>query len=268
MAPPDLTSATGTPAGYGRSCTNCSKAKCKCILRSDGVACERCHRLAKSCQPMTTSRKRVGKKSATSRTAQLEEKLDDLVSILRASQSTHQPQAPPTVPIPAPVSAPSFSDETASYPTLSRLESLATAATSTPPRVPPNPLPQPFGFPAVSLDLIDSSRSSSADETWKLPEPTPAEAETYLDKFRGWIHNFPFMVIPHEMTAAKLHEEKPFLWLCIMNITSMSVPQQQVMKERVRAEVTTRIIINHERSLDILQGLVAYIAWFVVISTV
>jgi len=30
----------GTPAPYGRACTNCSKAKCKCIVRGDS-GCER-----------------------------------------------------------------------------------------------------------------------------------------------------------------------------------------------------------------------------------
>src|SRR5687768_4134419 len=86
MAPPQMPSPAPS-AGYGRSCTNCSRAKCKCILRPDGQICERCHRLRKDCQPMVSSRKRTVKKSSSSRTAQLEEKLDDLVSILRASQS-------------------------------------------------------------------------------------------------------------------------------------------------------------------------------------
>lgn len=67
--------------------------------------------------------------------------------------------------------------------------------------------------------------------------------------------------MPPEMTAAKLKEEKPFLWLCIMNITSMSVPQHIILKERVRSELASRIILGHDRGMDILQGLVVYIGW-------
>lgn len=31
----------GTPAPYGRACTNCARAKCRCIYRSEGADCER-----------------------------------------------------------------------------------------------------------------------------------------------------------------------------------------------------------------------------------
>ena len=37
----DLQQIAAEPAPYGRSCTNCSRAKCRCIIRRDGV-CERC----------------------------------------------------------------------------------------------------------------------------------------------------------------------------------------------------------------------------------
>src|SRR6478609_232065 len=146
MAPPELSgsaasSTTGTPAGYGRACTACQRAKCKCILRASGQDCERCHRLGKPCQPMATSRKRVAKKSTSSRTAQLEEKLEDLVTILRASQPSngHLHSAGPGD------SSPLMNSSNMGHLT-SRLESLATAAASSsssesyphPYTVPPN----------------------------------------------------------------------------------------------------------------------------------
>jgi hypothetical protein len=33
--------ANGTPAPYGRACTNCARAKCRCIYRPGGSDCER-----------------------------------------------------------------------------------------------------------------------------------------------------------------------------------------------------------------------------------
>lgn len=304
MAPPDLANATGSPAGYGRSCTNCSKAKCKCILRigTDGTTCERCHRLGKTCQPMATARKRTGKKTTTSRTAQLEEKLDDLVSILRATQGSNQQQVPvmastsasSSASAPAPAPIPSYA-ERSSFPSCSRLDSLATAATSTPSQVhlsnqqspqqsshepnyhqlhhqpthqpghlsnqQPNQQPHPQSRHPFGLLPVMPETDSDPDATWRLPEPTPAEAETYLDKFRLWLSHFPCILMPPEMTAARLKEEKPFLWLCIMNITSMSVPQHLLIKERVRSELASRIVMGQERGMDVLQGLVVYIGW-------
>ncbi|KPM46071.1 hypothetical protein AK830_g500 [Neonectria ditissima] len=259
MAPPDLSSSTGAPAGYGRSCTNCSRAKCKCILRPDGVECERCHRLGKTCLPMTTSRKRVAKKATASRTAQLEEKLDDLVSILRASQGTNQhqqqqqQQSPPTGPTPL------FASPSTALP--SRLDSLAAAATSSTTQSSSSSIPHPY-VPGNSVESASmSSASPDINETFRLPEPTPAEAEVYFRKFKEWLKNFPFMVFPHDTTAASLHESHPFLWLCIMNITSMSTLQQMLMKERIRREIATRIVVDHERTMDILLGLITYLAW-------
>ncbi|KAK7420106.1 hypothetical protein QQX98_002969 [Neonectria punicea] len=255
MAPPDLSSSTGAPAGYGRSCTNCSRAKCKCILRPDGVECERCHRLGKSCLPMTTSRKRVAKKATASRTAQLEEKLDDLVSILRASQGTNQQQqqqSPPTGPTPL------FPSPSAALP--SRLDSLAAAATSSTTQSYSSSIPHAYN-PSNSVESSINSVSPDINETYRLPEPTPAEAEIYFRKFQEWLKNFPFMVLPHDATAASLRESYPFLWLCIMNITSMSTLQTSIMKERIRQEIATRIVVDHERTMDLLLGLIAYLAW-------
>ncbi|ENH70615.1 hypothetical protein FOC1_g10012547 [Fusarium oxysporum f. sp. cubense race 1] len=264
MAPPELSgsaasSTTGTPAGYGRACTACQRAKCKCILRASGQDCERCHRLGKPCQPMATSRKRVAKKSTSSRTAQLEEKLEDLVTILRASQPSngHLQSAGPGD------SSPLMNSSNMGHLT-SRLESLATAAASSsssesyprPYTVPPN-----YDSRSTANTHPNTSPSSIGEDPSTSFDPTPEEAEMYLAKFQQWLKNFPCMILPHDITAAALRKEKPFLWLCIMNITSMCVEQQMKMKDHVRQEIATRIIINHERSMDCLQGLICYISW-------
>ncbi|RFU74732.1 znii2cys6 transcription factor [Trichoderma arundinaceum] len=269
--PPDSVSVGGIPAGYGRSCTNCSRAKCRCILRPDGGKCDRCHRLGKECQQMVTSRKRVAKRTTASRTAQLEEKLDDLVSILRATQQQqqqqhqhhqhqHQPQQqqqhqhhvhhlqqppsaqPPMNSVSACDIASSSSSSSTCQPFVSRLDSLADAATTS------------QSQPRSHLCGISTPRMLDSD---RLPEPTPSEAEVYLVKFRQWLEFFPFMHLGPEITAEALHRDYPFLWLCIMNVTSMSMPQQAVLRERIRQEVAQRMIVNHERSLEMLQGLIA-----------
>ncbi|KAG9251605.1 uncharacterized protein F5Z01DRAFT_663171 [Emericellopsis atlantica] len=264
MAPPDLTPRSGTsssnqadgsPAGYGRSCTNCSRAKCKCIFKSSVGSCERCHRLGKDCQPIAASRKRVEKRQTPSRTAQLEEKLDDLVSILRSTQGGSMAGiAGGRQPFP-PMSAES------SYPPppTSRLDSLATAATATDPHG-SNNAAAAAAYPAITK-ANNSNLNANYNESDDNSEPTPAEAELYLQKFRAWQQNLPFMVLPPNMDAAQLRQESPFLWLCIMNITSMSLPQMQALKERVRRELAESMVIRHEPSMDIIQGLIAYLSW-------
>ncbi|KAM0403632.1 hypothetical protein ACHAO7_000292 [Fusarium culmorum] len=208
---------------------------------------------------MATSRKRVAKKSTSSRTAQLEEKLEDLVTILRAAQPSNGNLQPSN----SGESSPSMNSSNMCHLT-SRLESLATAAASSSssenqPRS--HPAPHSYGSKSKGDSHMHTSPSSIGEDTSSLPEPTPEEAEVYLRKFKTWLEKFPCIVLPHDMTAAALRKEKPFLWLCIMNITSMSVEQQIKMKDQVRQEIATRIIINHERSMDCLQGIICYVTW-------
>lgn len=264
----------GAPAGYGRSCTNCSRAKCKCILRTAEGPCERCHRLGKDCRPIEASRKRIVKKPSSSQTAQLEQKLDDLVSILRAS---NHPSLANVLP-PDQVNA--FSPGAlAGLP--SRLDSLATAATASSSdsnaapyqaHLTPHPSFNPNTHPQSNISSPANTHHAAASANASVihpalnggrvrTEPTPVEAENYLDKFRSWLRNFPFMHVGPDVAASDLRRERPFLWLCIMNITSMSIPQMQMIKERVRMELAQKIFVDHEPSMDLLLGIVVCLAW-------
>ncbi|KAF4122963.1 hypothetical protein GMORB2_6511 [Geosmithia morbida] len=251
---PSPSSAEGAPAGYGRSCTNCSRAKCKCIIRTAGHPCERCERLGKGCQPIAATRKRVPRKNPPSRTAQLEEKLDDLVTILRYSRapsSQLQPQA-------TGASVPSNVGPS-SLPLTSRLDSLATAATATG--------PHPTSAPPAARCVLEGDGSTSHRGTVSLDQrsddtyPSPMEAEACLQRFRSWLVNFPFMHLPPDLTAASLREERPFLWLCVMNITSSSIPHTEKMKLKIRRELAEAIVVKHEPRMEILLGLLAYLSW-------
>ncbi|KFY10185.1 hypothetical protein V491_07780 [Pseudogymnoascus sp. VKM F-3775] len=81
-------------APYGKACLNCVRSKTRCAVLPSGPKCERCLRLNKDCQPAPTIRKRKAAKrskpstaSVASKTAALEEKLDDLAQILQRSQA-------------------------------------------------------------------------------------------------------------------------------------------------------------------------------------
>ncbi|KFZ09540.1 hypothetical protein V502_08683 [Pseudogymnoascus sp. VKM F-4520 (FW-2644)] len=90
-------------APYGKACLNCVRSKTRCAVLPSGPKCERCLRLNKDCQPAPTIRKRkVAKRSkpstasVASKTAALEEKLDDLTLILQRSQAAQT--APSSLP--------------------------------------------------------------------------------------------------------------------------------------------------------------------------
>lgn len=249
------------------------------MLRPEGGKCDRCHRLGKECQPTVTARKRTVKRSTVSRTAQLEEKLDDLVSILRASQRhTSQPLvSKQTLPhreqlgeqqqqqqqqqaIIQPLKSHTSSSAAGSYqPLISRLSSLADAAavsTSTT-KLPP----RPCTYDTAAANCRPSPTDPASSDVDDPSEPTPEEAEAYLVKFRQWLKRFPFMILNPDITAENLRQERPFLWLCIMNITTMSLPQQVLLREKVRQELGRRAMSNFDRNLDMLLGLIAYLSW-------
>jgi hypothetical protein len=89
-------------------------------------------------------------------------------------------------------------------------------------------------------------------------------AENYLESFKSILTpHFPFVVIPHQVSAVQLREEKPFLFLAIMASASYeNILLQRVLGAEVRRAVASRIILNGEVSFDLLQGLLVFLAWY------
>ncbi|RAL03034.1 Zn(II)2Cys6 transcription factor domain-containing protein [Aspergillus ibericus CBS 121593] len=106
---------------YGRACLHCSKSKCKCVIRGDGQGCERCHRLNRPCQPGTSTRALHAQKNNTvARIAQLEGKIDSLVSTLGAARALNDSTASSETTQPSAISSSSsLSGEVAAIPEVS-----------------------------------------------------------------------------------------------------------------------------------------------------
>uniref|UniRef100_L2FUC2 Zn 2cys6 transcription factor n=1 Tax=Colletotrichum fructicola (strain Nara gc5) TaxID=1213859 RepID=L2FUC2_COLFN len=248
----------GIAAPYGRACTNCSRAKCKCILRPAGGACERCHRLNKTCQPSNPQ-----KKPPWSRTAQLEEKLDGLVTLLR--QSGGRPELVDMANISGVVGGGGVAGVAASASSSSQDE--ASGAVD--------------GRYADRGSRDDGAGVAGAARGTSLPTPTqtaspegtgygdgddflpsPDEAEALFESFRGQnLRYFPFLHFRPTMTARELRSEKPFLWICIMTVASRVASQQLALGTRVRQIVGQKLLVENERSIDYLLGLLVVLGW-------
>lgn len=192
-----------------------------------GLTCHRCHRLKKECLSSTSIRKGKIKKKTISRTARLEEKVDSLFSLLRSQANISHVQAG-----------------------LSNTSSIL----STPQTQVGIPTPQ---------SIICVSRSPISDDVsiYTIPD---IMGEEHLNTFRhAFLAFFPFVRIPAAMSASDLRIQKPFLWLVIMSLTTKSVTQQLAMGNTIRQIVSGRVVAEHEKSLDILLGLVCYVAWSV-----
>ena len=204
-----------------------------------------------------TVRRRNPKKPVVSKSARLEEKLDGLVSLLKAGTQSDaiaaDTQALAAMYDSAHHSSIRSNDKTSSY---SQTEEASTTS------VLDDQLPN---LPLLTPGRTDSQAPSShaASLLPDVAEPSPLEAEECLTSFRTHKSKyFPFVYIPPATTAHQLRQERPFLWLCIMTVASRSISQQQVLGSKVQNTLAQEMILKSEQKIDLLLGLLAYIGWY------
>ena len=123
--------------------------------------------------------------------------------------------------------------------------------------------PASTGSPPVAMSNFDLSIAATI-----LPcpgEPSPLQADEYLASFRThMLRFFPVVRLPSDMSSEQLKEEKPFLWLCIMSVACTSTSHQLVLGDSIRQIVGRELVYRGEKSMDLLLGLLIFIAWYVV----
>ncbi|KAJ5976216.1 hypothetical protein N7481_009923 [Penicillium waksmanii] len=119
-----------------------------------------------------------------------------------------------------------------------------------------------------ATQLSDSNPSATKSST-VLPDedpesPSEKEGELLLEHFATkMVHLFPFVVIPTSVTAEQLRQEKPFLFLNLAMVACQSASRQRELSKTVKEYVAEHIVLRSERSLDLLQGLLVFLAWFI-----
>lgn len=192
-----------------------------------------------------------------SKTAQLEEKLDGLVSLFKAGG---QPSMIATdiheLATGVDATATGIHATAATSDQYSSIRTNTTTASHGPTEGPVD------GISNNSL-LYPTVSTGNTISTLGAAEPSPIEAEECLTVFNTTqLHYFPFVYIPPTTTAQQLRQERPFLWLCIMAITSRSTSQQQALDTKIKHTLMQRMLFEFERNVDLLLGLLAYIGWY------
>ncbi|KAL6416336.1 Zn(II)2Cys6 transcription factor [Ilyonectria robusta] len=172
-------------------------------LLGTGNSCERCQRLRKECRPSALTRKRLARRPA-SKAARLEEKLDDLVTLLKTQAATN-PSAIPLASghtLHSPQKEPQCSCLDNSFPACTIEHSLHSHLNgSTPP----------------SHVRIEPERLSVASAVYTMPhsinlcsppEPYLSEAEECLATFRTYhLQGLPFVHLPPELTYVNSYND-------------------------------------------------------------
>lgn len=171
-------------AAYGRACVGCARAKCRCILRGEGLSCERCHRIRRTCEPAPVVRKRASKKSGARGAADLQEKLDDLVTLLKQTRSESGTASTPSPSYHNAASKPA--SEFSLHESAEKRSGRSCFAAHT-----------QYHNPRPTLTILPAPASPPP------PDPSPAEAEEYFRIFKTThVVNFPYISFSPDMTCA------------------------------------------------------------------
>ncbi|EFQ25228.1 uncharacterized protein GLRG_00372 [Colletotrichum graminicola M1.001] len=86
--------------------------------------------------------------------------------------------------------------------------------------------------------------------------------EDVLSHFKKAHHpHLPFLSLPSDSPPSSLRQERPFLWLCLVAVSESHTLPQAAFNDKVRRIVAQRMVLNLERNLELLQGLLVCIAW-------
>lgn len=194
----------------------------------------RCHRLNKECRPST----RVRKTKPLSKKAQLQQQVDGLLSLLsnKKDSSLSSTIDSDTKLLSQEPEAPVISDSAynSSY-------NHITAAV----------------LPLAPLSVHN-------DTELQAPNLTVMDEEDMLHAFRTEKLQFlPFMNIPPSniKSAQQLKQESPFLWRCITAIQTKDRARQTELIIQLRRVAGERLLVDCQKDIDLLQGLLVYLAW-------
>jgi hypothetical protein len=94
--------------------------------------------------------------------------------------------------------------------------------------------------------------------------PTSMEGEALLDSYRRMSGAyFPYVLIPQSCTMHSLQMEKPMLSQAILIVAAWQEhARQATLQKEFLEQLGEKLVIRAETSLDLLQALLVYCAWY------
>lgn len=232
---------------YGQACINCFKSKCRCVARPDGPGCQRCHRLKKSCEPSNPERRQnlQKKKDSDNRLAQLEAKLDSLISRLGPHEALAEDHVTDRIDDDQKSSGVSTRRNRVGRLTAQALDPESTAGSSD-------------GFAAENEEP-----GSFEQDTDPYPDPAPEEDESdeiVLYTFRSRrLPHFPFVHLPPELAAHELGAERPLFFRAIICVSSRRRDRSRCRE--LRRALSEALLEEETDKMDLLLALMTYLTW-------
>ncbi|TGO57741.1 hypothetical protein BCON_0062g00100 [Botryotinia convoluta] len=239
---------TPAPTKLRRSCEACRTSKGRCLpSKDDPTRCAKCSKSRKKCVFLETKPRPKKMRSSRLRVAEMEQKLDGILNLLAAkSQAESQPNS---------VSTPESPQENMPL-DLSEMFELSF------PLLPlDNTSTKPFQH--MSLSTPPNLSYGGLNDVISRCIISTKQAEEALKEFASRASAFPFVLLPPQASLESLRHERPILLLGILASTSQNnIPVQHLLESELRETISSRTIIHGEKSIDLLQGILLYLAWY------
>ncbi|KAM0293364.1 hypothetical protein ACHAO9_002088 [Fusarium lateritium] len=198
------------------------------------------------CQvPQVTQRKKRGK---STRVAQLEKKIDGIVSLLAANQRNGLSPLTPESPQETQPQTHHHQQPHSHSHSHNEAPSINSAVT-------------------IPLDVITHSdipvHFSGTLELFPGFRITHQHAADCLNIYRrDYVPNFPFVPVPEHMTSHELFVESSLLfWTILAVVSPLEDKVQMEFKLWFRKYLAEHLVVRQEKSVDILQAILIYLAW-------
>jgi hypothetical protein len=248
--------AKGTKTKADQACETCRSLKIRCLPSSQADTCIKCANSQKHCvflerAPRQPQRQHKPKHSSKARIVALESKIDELIAFATQSNSNKKKEALERDA--GPVGHGLLTPSTSSGQT--ERDSPSSSGSSKDTSLCPfgRPFPSWAGYPRLNgipcpQILFECGLSFDA-------------AEDSLRRFRTMTSNFPFFVLPQHITALMMCKEQPFTLLAGLAAATRDKTLQKTLGHRFKTCALHAIMIDNERSLDLLNGVLIYLAW-------
>ena len=178
-------------------------------------------------------------KQTHTRVADVEKKLDNIFALLQHNKSPSSSESP---------NEPAESID-AQVPQASQ------------PQLLPFPTPESRSEEIIGRVPAQKPLGSNID-AWNDIVPL-GKAQEFLNVYRTQSHCFPFVYIPPHISVHTLSSERPFLFLSILYMGSYHESAlQRPIDEYLRQVLSSKVIVEGEISMDTLQGLLVFLAWY------
>ncbi|KAF1946907.1 hypothetical protein EJ02DRAFT_199576 [Clathrospora elynae] len=247
--------------GNAFACERCRKHKVRCVPSDTASICQRCQKAKVECVEHIARRRPAKARSdgqTPNRMRDFDKKLDKLSTIIATM-------------------APS--------PVQSSLPLVATILPSQPAEIfqqtpaPTLPAAKPASMASASWTPILSAHGSQHENSlpfWESMDDTLSclgrldpiirsislvHMQMLLDTYRSMVEFFPFVPLSKDCRCQDLFQSRPTLMLAVLTVSSHDSALLQPKLSREFRKVVMVRIMKGEKSLDLLQGLLVFIAW-------